>query len=183
MPNRPAVFFDRDGVVNLSPGAGYVLRVEDFHLTPGIIPLLAWCKAQGRCTILVTSQQGVGKGLMSQVDLDEIHTDLQNHLTPHGAAFDGIFSCTDLEGHGTRRKPSPEMILEAAAQFALDLPASALIGDHDRDILMARNAGLGFAVRLAGEHPVNEKGDVLVETVGGAQSALETWFAQRRPSR
>lgn len=177
MIKRPAVFFDRDGVVNVSPGSGYVLRVADFQLMPGIVDVLAWCKAQGFYTVLVTSQQGVGKGLMSMADLEAIHDFLQAQLTPHGAGFDRIYSCTELAGQGTRRKPSPEMIYEAAAALPIDLPASALVGDHDRDIQMARNAGLGFAIRLASDNAVNETGDVLTHTVPEILAALKCWQA------
>ena len=177
MTKRPAVFFDRDGVVNVSPGSGYVLCVTDFQLMPGIVDVLAWCKAQGFYTVLVTSQQGVGKGLMSMAELDAIHDSLQAQLAPHGADFDRIYSCTELAGQGTRRKPSPEMIFEAAASLPIDLPASALVGDHDRDIQMARNAGVGFAIRLASDNAVNETGDVLAHTVPEILAALQSWHA------
>jgi histidinol-phosphate phosphatase family protein len=177
MIKQPAVFFDRDGVVNVSPGSGYVLRVADFQLMPGIVDVLAWCKVQGFYTVLVTSQQGVGKGLMSMADLDAIHEFLQAQLAPHGAAFDRIYSCTELAGQGTRRKPSPEMIFEAEAALPIDLSASVLVGDHDRDIQMARNAGLGFTIRLASDNAVNETGDVLTRTIAEVMAALQHWQA------
>ena len=173
---KPAVFFDRDGVVNVSPGPGYVLCVQDFHLNPGIIEVLAWCKAQGYYTVLVTSQQGVGKGLMSQADLETIHDFLQTGLALHGAAFDRIHSCPHLAGNCTCRKPSPQMILDAAAVLSIDLPASALVGDHDRDIQMARNAGVGYAIRLASDNPVNEVGDALAQSIPEVLGALKEWF-------
>lgn len=150
--SRPAVFFDRDGVVNVSPGAGYVLRWEDFHFAPGIIEALAWCKARGFATIVVTSQQGVGKGLMSQATLDDIHARMQAELTKHVAAFDGIYACTHLSGSCTCRKPSPEMILRAQSDHDLDLSRSWLIGDHDRDIQMAINAGVPRTIRILSHH-------------------------------
>ena len=181
MSLRPAVFFDRDGVVNISPGPGYVLRVADFHLNPGIVEVLTWCKDQGCYTVLVTSQQGVGKGLMSQADLDNIHAHLQVELASHGAAFDLIHSCTHLSGSCTCRKPSPQMILEAATALPIDLPASALVGDHDRDIQMARHAGVGFSIRLATDNIVNESGDVLAHSLPQVLSALQAWHTTRHP--
>jgi len=153
--SRPAVFFDRDGVVNLSPGAGYVLRWQDFHFSPGIIEALQLCKARGYATILVTSQQGVGKGLMSQAGLDEIHTQMQAHLAQHDAAFDDIYACTCLSNDPacTCRKPSAEMIHRAAADHDLALPQSLLVGDADRDIQMAVNAGVPVTIRIESENP------------------------------
>lgn len=148
---KPAFFFDRDGVVNVSPGAGYVLRREDFHFNDGIIESLASLKTKGFVLVLVTSQQGVGKGLISQAALDGIHASMQEELAKHGAAFDAIYACTHLDGTCTCRKPSPEMILRAAAEHHLDLSRSWLIGDHDRDIAMAVNAGVPHTLRVLGE--------------------------------
>ena len=173
MKLRPAIFFDRDGVVNRSPGSGYVTRVADFHFMPGILDLLAWCKSQGFYLVLVTSQQGVGKGLMSRSELDAIHHFLQSHLSTHQAAFDLIRSCTHLDGTCTCRKPSPQMILEAASELPIDLPKSIMIGDHDRDILMGRNAGVGHTIRLAGEKTVKETGEALVHSVSEIQAVIQ----------
>lgn len=150
--NRPAFFFDRDGVVNVSPGTGYVLRWEDFHFSDGIVDALVWLKVRGFALILVTSQQGVGKGLMTQGELDDIHERMQAELRKHGAQFDAIYACTCLasDPHCTCRKPSPEMVLRAAAEHDLDLTRSWLIGDHDRDIQMAVNAGVMNTIRVMG---------------------------------
>lgn len=151
LDRSPAFFFDRDGVVNVSPGAGYVLRREEFHFNAGIIESLAFLKAKGFALVLVTSQQGVGKGLLTQAALDDIHTAMQEELAKHGAAFDAIYACTHLDGTCTCRKPSPEMILQAEEKHHLDLSRSWLIGDHDRDIAMAVNAGVPHTIRVLGE--------------------------------
>ena len=139
--STPAFFFDRDGTVNASPGPGYVRRWEDFHFLPGIMEMLAAVKARAWKTILVTSQQGVGKGLMSADALAAIHDRMQAALGP-AASFDGIYACTGLEGQDPRRKPSPAMILEARRDHDLDLAASWNIGDKDRDLEMGRAAGV-----------------------------------------
>lgn len=151
---RKAFFFDRDGVVNVSPGAGYVLRKEDFVFSEGVIELLRELKSHGFALVVVTSQQGVGKGLMTQGDLDEIHAAMQAELVKHDAAFDAIYSCTCLASDPdcTCRKPSAEMVLTAARENHLDLSESWLIGDHDRDILMAVNAGVPNTIRVIGDH-------------------------------
>ncbi len=148
----PAVFFDRDGVVNTSPGDGYVLSWETFQFSPGIIDALALCKARCYKLVLVTSQQGVGKGLMSMADLDFIHEQMQATLATHGAAFDAIEHCTHLKGTCTCRKPSPEMLHHAASALGIDLAKSWLIGDHDRDIQMAIHAGVPGTIRVLSHH-------------------------------
>lgn len=166
---RRAFFFDRDGVVNRSPGDGYVLRPGDFHFNDGIIETLAFLKSHGFALVLVTSQQGVGKGLMTRAALDEIHAFMQGELARRGAAFDAIYACTCLDGDSrcTCRKPSPEMILRAAAEHDLDLAASWLVGDHDRDIQMACNAGVPHTIRIRGDKPLKlEAGHVLEDVTG-----------------
>ncbi len=166
-PLRPAVFFDRDGVINVSPGDGYVLSWEEFHFAPGIIEALALCRARGYATILVTSQQGVGKGLMTQEALDDLHGRMQSELAQHDAALDGIYACTHLAGTCTCRKPSAEMISTAQADHGLDLARSWLVGDHDRDIQMAINAGVPRTVRILSPHEPQVKAEfTLAETAG-----------------
>jgi histidinol-phosphate phosphatase family protein len=154
---RPAFFFDRDGVINVSPGAGYVMRWEDFHFSDGIIEALAWLRTRGFALILVTNQQGVGKGLMTQAALDDIHARMQAELEKHGAQFDAIYACTCLKSDPACQchKPSPEMALQAARDHDLDLAKSWLIGDHDRDIQMATNAGVPNTIRVIGEATVS----------------------------
>lgn len=170
---RPAFFFDRDGVVNRSPGKGYVLCKEDFFFNEGVIDLLAFLKQKGFLLIVVTSQQGVGKGLMSQADLDAIHESMQEQLANHQAAFDAIYSCTCLASDPSCkcRKPSEEMITKATEKFEIDLSRSWLIGDHDRDIQMAINAGVPNTIRVLGDdHPT--AGVLATKTVSEVSAVL-----------
>lgn len=171
---RPAVFWDRDGVVNVSPGAGYVLRWEDFHFAPGIIPALQLCRARGFALVLATSQQGVGKGLMTQAELDDIHAKMQARLAQEGAAFDGIYACTCLAADPTCtcRKPSAEMLLRAAQEYELDLTRSWLVGDADRDILMGQNAGVPRTIRIGHEPPMAAVATHFLPTTEGLHALL-----------
>jgi len=174
--SRPAVFFDRDGVVNVSPGAGYVLSWSQFQFAPGIVAALRVCKERGYATVVVTSQQGVGKGMMSQADLDDIHTRMQSELASQGVAFDSIHACTCLADDPacTCRKPSPEMILAARDDLDLDLGRSWLIGDHDRDIQMARNAGVPGTIRILNDdRPVTVPANITLSRVEDLAAALE----------
>ena len=158
--SRPCVFFDRDGVVNRSPGDGrYVLNVSEFHLMEGLRDLLRTIGSAGFATVVVTSQRGVGRGLMSREDLEEIHQHLQSELRSEGIPFLDIYACTHVESDRHWAKPSPEMILEAAKKHDLDLAHSMIIGDADRDIQMGINAGLGVTIRLRGEKPIGISAD------------------------
>lgn len=177
--SRPAVFFDRDGVVNLSPGPGYVLSWEDFHFSPGIVEALKLCQARGYATVLATSQQGVGKGLMTQAVLDDIHARMQAHLAEHAAAFDGIYACTCLskDPRCTCRKPSAEMLLKAVAEHDIDLARSIMVGDADRDIQMGTNAGVPVTIRIESENPHVISATYTLPDTTGLAALLESCLA------
>ncbi|MDF1823128.1 MAG: TIGR04282 family arsenosugar biosynthesis glycosyltransferase [Verrucomicrobiales bacterium] len=167
------VFFDRDGVVNRSPGSGYVLRHEDFHLNPGIPEALAWLRRKGILAILVTSQKGVGKGLMTEADLGAIHRKMQDELRLAGGAFDAIYAYTGTIDCPHLPKPDPEMIHSAAESFFIDLRQSWMIGDADRDIEMGKAAGLAGTIRILGEKPVGTPADHTLSGTGEIIKILE----------
>jgi len=153
------VFFDRDGVVNVSPGAGYVTSVEDFHLSDGIVELMQLVAERNFVAVLVTSQRCVGKGLLSFEGLDEIHAKLQGELGQHGLGFLDIYAFLGTPETESWEKPNPDMILLAAEKHGIDLAVSWMIGDHDRDIVMGQRAGVGKTLRIVGDKPVGVEAD------------------------
>lgn len=141
MSLRPAVFLDRDGVVNIFPGPGqFVTSWEMFNFMPGITEQLRRLREHGFFLALITNQSGVGRGLMALEDLHDIHDRMQKELGEH--AIDAIYFCHHHPDDGCNcRKPSPEMILRACAEHHLDPKQSVMIGDSGRDIEMGRAAG------------------------------------------
>ena len=156
---KKCVFFDRDGVVNRSPGAGYVTRVEDFHLNDGLVELMAAVAARGFVAVLVTSQRCVGKGLLSPGGLADIHHKLQSELAAHDLGFLDIYAFLGTPETESWEKPNPDMILLAAERHGLDLGASWMIGDADRDIVMAQRAGVGKTLRIVTDKAVGVEAD------------------------
>jgi histidinol-phosphate phosphatase family protein len=172
--SSPCLFFDRDGVVNRSPGPGYVLRWEDFEFQDGLFELLSLVKSRGWKAVLITSQKGVGKGLMFHVELLRIHEQMQQRLEQAcGSGFDAIYAHTALPEDPHPPKPDPGMILTAAAEHDLDLSRSWMIGDADRDIEMAQRAGLAGTVRLIGDKPVGVDADETVQDLSEAHHLFE----------
>lgn len=164
-PLRRAVFFDRDGVVNRSPGHGYVLDVDQFELSEGISEVVQFLNKAGILAIVITSQKGVGKGLMSEADLVAIHRHMQDELAKNGAAFDGVFAYTGTPDCPHLPKPDPEMILTAAAEFSIDPARSWMIGDADRDIEMGKAAGLEGTIRIRGDKAIGVPADHTLENM------------------
>ena len=170
---KKCVFFDRDGVVNRSPGAGYVTRVEDFHLNDGLVELMQLVAERGFVAVLVTSQRCVGKGLLSSDGLTDIHHKLQSELGQHGVGFLDIYAFLGTPETETWEKPRPDMILLAAEKHDLDVAASWMIGDADRDIVMGQRAGVGKTLRVVTDKEVGVEADFTVADLHEARAVIE----------
>ncbi len=149
MTSNKALFLDRDGVINHRIIGGYVRTPEEFVLHSDIIPLLQAARKAGYLLILISNQQGVGKGLMSPQDLEFVHEYMQNLLAAklNGRGLDDIRVCTDLdESHSPRRKPAPGMLLEAISEHHLDPSQCWFLGDATTDAQAGRAAGVKTAL-------------------------------------
>ena len=83
-PPSPCVFFDRDGIVNQSPGPGYVNHLDDFHILPGFADCVRAAAAKGFPSVLVTNQRGISRGITPPDQLDAMHRHLQAELAKEG---------------------------------------------------------------------------------------------------
>ena len=144
-PER-VVFLDRDGVINESPGAArYVRAWEAFRFREGALPMLAELAAMGFRLVVITNQQGVGKGLIEPDELERIHASMTAEIERHGARMDGVFCCPHLESDGCDcRKPKPGLIFDALKEldYEVDLSASWFVGDSATDVRAGQAAGL-----------------------------------------
>jgi histidinol-phosphate phosphatase family protein len=111
---------------------------------------------------------------MTRDQLNDIHARMQEELGRHAAAFDGVYACTHLSGTCTCRKPSPEMIFRAQKDHEIDLTRSWLVGDHDRDIQMAINAGVPRTVRILSHHEPKVAAEFTLEDTTRLAALLET---------
>ena len=138
---RRAVFLDRDGVVNRSTvrgGKPYAPRkLADFRLLPGVARCVGALKRAGFLVIVATNQPDIGNGLVDPAVVDAMHARLRSRL-----AVDDIRVCAHRQDEGCRcRKPRPGMLLDAAAQWHIDLKKSYMVGDRDGDIVAGKAAG------------------------------------------
>jgi heptosyltransferase-2 len=134
------VFLDRDGTLNYDPG--YLRVAAELKLLAGVGPSLARLKRAGARLVVVTNQSGVGRGIITPKDLEAIHARLQGLLEQEDAALDAIYFCPHHPDDGCRcRKPNVGMVERAQSELQLDLRHSYLIGDHARDIQLAKRVG------------------------------------------
>ncbi|MFP4468627.1 MAG: D-glycero-alpha-D-manno-heptose-1,7-bisphosphate 7-phosphatase [Bacteroidales bacterium] len=139
-----SLFLDRDGVLNERPGDGYVLNPAQFQWADGSLEALVGLQGIFQHIVVVTNQQGVGKGLMQASDLEEINTGMLAEIREAGAHVDGIYSATGLRASDSfRRKPGPGMALEAATDFPeICFSRSIMAGDTFSDMLFGLRLGM-----------------------------------------
>jgi D-glycero-D-manno-heptose 1,7-bisphosphate phosphatase len=135
---RPAVFLDRDGTLNVPAAPGeYVSDPHELRLLDGAAEAVALLRRAGYACVIVSNQRGVSLAKMSQAQLDAVDTRLRELVQ-----IDGSYYCTHgLEDGCDCRKPRPGLLLGAAAELALDLSRSWMIGDSETDCEAGRRAG------------------------------------------
>lgn len=144
---RPCLFLDRDGVINAAPPEGeYITCWDEFRLIPEVVSWIRLFKAAGYLAIVITNQRGVALGLYTEADLRAIHEKMSAELAAQGALLDDIFYCPHGEGVCDCRKPLPGMIVQAQKKWDIDLGASLLIGDGERDRKLAERCGIPFVL-------------------------------------
>ena len=145
---RGAVFFDRDGVLNLD--RGHVGSVDRFDWVEGAREAVRLVNESGHYAFVVTNQAGVAKGLYGEAEVDALHAHIQCELNVSGAHIDAFRYCPyHIEGtvaayarDSDWRKPKPGMILDLMREWPVDPARSLLIGDTDSDLAAARAAGI-----------------------------------------
>ena len=151
---RPALFLDRDGVINVDHG--YVHKPEQVSFIPGIFELVARARAAGMAVVVVTNQAGIGRGYYSEADFLAFTAWMQAAFERRGAPIDRVYFCPDHPEHGLgaykrdtpMRKPGPGMLLQAAQELQLDLARSVMVGDTENDMLAGIAAGVGRTLRF-----------------------------------
>ncbi|HSN24828.1 MAG TPA: HAD family hydrolase [Kofleriaceae bacterium] len=175
----PAVFLDRDGVINAAvvrDGRPYPpASAADLAILPGVVAALGDLRAAGFQLVVVTNQPDVRRGTQSREAVEAIHDKLRAELP-----LDAIYCCFhDDEDHCACRKPAPGLLLDAARDRALDLPASFMVGDRWRDTDAGAAAGCrtvfvdhGYSERRPAsfDHRVTSLPEAAAWILRGAQS-------------
>ena len=137
------LFLDRDGVVNCEKKDDYILNWAEFVFCEGVLESMKILADSFGKIIMVTNQRGVGKGLMTLADLDNIHEQMIKTVQAEKGRIDRIYYCTSLNDDDPFRKPNPGMAIQAKKDFPdLDLSRSLVIGNNISDMEFGRNAGM-----------------------------------------
>ena len=177
-PGRPALFLDRDGAI--IEDAEYLCRAEDIVMIPGAATVIAAANRLGIAVVLVTNQAGIGRGYYGWAEFKTVQQAIVAALARDGARLDAVYACAhhpkgrDGFAHPDHpaRKPNPGMLMQAAADLAIDLKTSWLVGDKATDVEAAKRGGLAGALQVATGHGIAERQNATAL----ATSSFQAWF-------
>jgi len=139
--SKPAVFLDRDGVIN-EDSYDYVKSWDEFRFRADALAALRRLHEHGVEVYVISNQSGVGRGYFSERTLLDIFTRMRLHVAKAGGLIHGIHYCPHRPDEGCQcRKPCPGQLLTAAAKYGLDLQRSLVVGDSCSDVNAAHAAG------------------------------------------
>jgi len=170
-----AVFLDRDGTIIVEKN--YLSRPEDVVVLPGAPAALRRLGDAGFKLFIVSNQSGIGRGYFTLADAERVNEHLGRELARDGVRFEKIYIAPekpDEPSHG--RKPSPQFLFDARAEFGVDLARSYLVGDKLADLECGWNAGVkksilvrtGYGAELERRKSDKLKRAVIVDDLPGA---------------
>jgi D-glycero-D-manno-heptose 1,7-bisphosphate phosphatase len=178
-PPKPALFLDRDGVLNRD--FGYVFRPEDLEIPAGAGQALFRAQQAGFWLIVITNQSGIARGYFTLNDVHHFHRTMQNeYQARYGVTFDGFYICPHHpQGQVAPyakacqcRKPATGLLEQARHDLPIDWDKSILIGDKASDIECGRRAGLPAIQINQGHYPLHANPWKVVKNLADAIEAL-----------
>jgi len=140
---KPALFLDRDGVINVEKN--YLYKQEDFEFIDGIFDLCRFFQDRGYKIVVVTNQSGICRGYYTREDFEKLTRWMEREFAKEGITIAKTYHCPhhpDFTGSCSCRKPEPGMFLQAQKELSLDLAKSVMVGDKPSDIEAAQRAGV-----------------------------------------
>jgi D-glycero-D-manno-heptose 1,7-bisphosphate phosphatase len=137
------LFLDRDGVINHEKEQSYIFHYGEFVFYDGVLEALRILVRKFGRIVVVTNQRGVGKGLMTREDLEDIHVNMLKEVEKAGGRIDRVYYCDSLSDAHPSRKPNPGMAWLAKEDYPeIDLKRSVMVGNNITDMDFGRNAGM-----------------------------------------
>ena len=129
-----AVFLDRDGVINENRPE-YVKSWDEFRFLPGALASLARLARSPFAIVVLSNQSAINRGLVSWPEVNAINARMVRQVEAHGGRIDGVYVCPHRPDEGCScRKPEPGLLHQAAAELAIDLNSSYVVGDALADM-------------------------------------------------
>ncbi len=159
------LFLDRDGVINLLYPSDYVKKWSEFFFLEGSLEGMKMLAGIFKRIIIVTNQQGVGKGLMTEADLQHIHDEMLKEVRKYGGRIHAIYSANELVENDVNqmRKPHIGMALKAKKDFKeIDFARSIMVGDSITDMQFGKSAGM-YTVYVGDAQKLSENQKLVID--------------------
>jgi histidinol-phosphate phosphatase family protein len=160
------LFLDRDGVINKKLPGDYVRNIQEFEFLPWVKESIASLNQVFGLVIVITNQQGVGKGIMKSDDVKKVHDYLCAEINKSGGKIHDVFFCPDLAASGsTHRKPETGMALKAKKKFpVIDFARTIMVGDSITDMEFGKKLHL-TTVFIQNEKDIETDNNPLIDYV------------------
>jgi len=161
------LFLDRDGVINERVFGGYILNYSDFQFKEGVLECSKELFSKFARVVIVTNQQCVAKGLISEVDLASLHEKMVNDFQKVESKIDHVYAALELKGDEPfMRKPHLKMAELAQGDFPeIDFNKSIMVGDTDGDLQFGKNLGMKTVLIRSAENTTIEP-DLMLHRLG-----------------
>lgn len=158
-----SLFLDRDGVINKRLVGDYVKKWNEFEFLPGVLEAMHLLSASFGKIFVVTNQQGIGKGYMTEMDLEVIHDEMLQEIKNNGGRINKIYhSPYREEEHSVFRKPNTGLARKAKIDFPdIEMEKSIMAGDSKSDMQFGRNAGMFTALISESDQLINENPELV----------------------
>jgi D-glycero-D-manno-heptose 1,7-bisphosphate phosphatase len=181
-----AIFLDRDGVIiRKAPDGEYVADWSEAEFLPGSLDAIAAIHRFGYKVIIVTNQRGIATGKIHLSKVNEIHTRISEIVAKSGGYITAIYYCPhDTSERCACRKPSPGMLLQAAAEHEVRLSDCWMVGDSLTDIAAGKGVGCKTALitQSEGFRQWAEQPDIWADSLGSAAELILAGERRRDPS-
>lgn len=138
-----ALFLDRDGVINIEKEGSYILNPSELHFYEGALEAIAKARQYFGRILVVTNQRGIGKGLMTETDLQSVHDTIQEALKGYGGSIDRFYHAPALHSDDPLRKPNTGMAELARQEFPeINFAGSVMIGNNYSDMQFGKRMGM-----------------------------------------
>jgi D-glycero-D-manno-heptose 1,7-bisphosphate phosphatase len=161
-----SLFLDRDGVINKRIIGGYVSSWDQFEFLPGVLEALKLLSSDFKRIFVVSNQQGVGKGLMTDYDVEQIHKRMTEEIMKAAGTIDKTYYCPFLkESNSILRKPDIGMALKARIDFpGINFKRSIMVGDSISDMIFGTRLKM-MTVLLSKDISLVRKGSKVIDMV------------------
>jgi len=154
--SKKVIFLDRDGVINQE--VNYLHKIENFKFINGVFKSLRVLQELGYDFIVITNQSGIGRGLYSEEDYLLLDKWMKKEFEKNGIRILHSIHCPHTpEQKCDCRKPKPGMFIKCFKLFEISKDDSWMVGDSERDIEAAMNAGITNNILVRSGHPISEE--------------------------